>query len=76
MPADLIDGAAMAADTLDRIAGEVHAGVEAGLRPPCIATVLVGGDPASHTYVRMKVRRAGLGSCSGSVCQAVSDSTT
>ena len=58
MPADLIDGAAMAAATLDRIAGEVHAGVEAGLRPPCIATVLVGGDPASHTYVRMKVRRA------------------
>ncbi len=56
--AELIDGAAMAAGTLERIAQEVQAGVEAGLRPPCIATVLVGGDPASHTYVRMKVRRA------------------
>ena len=56
--AELIDGAAMAAETLERIAGEVQAGVAAGVRPPCIATVLVGGDPASHTYVRMKVRRA------------------
>ena len=58
MPARLIDGAALAAATLDAIAAEVRAGVDAGLRPPCIATVLVGGDPASHTYVRMKVRRA------------------
>lgn len=58
MPARLIDGSALAATTLDRIAEEVRAGVEQGLRPPCIATVLVGGDPASHTYVRMKVRRA------------------
>jgi len=44
--------------TEPEIALEVRDGVEAGLRPPCIATVLVGGDPASHTYVRMKVRRA------------------
>jgi methylenetetrahydrofolate dehydrogenase (NADP+)/methenyltetrahydrofolate cyclohydrolase len=58
MPARLIDGTALAATTLERIAEEVRAGVEVGLRPPCIATVLVGGDPASHTYVRMKVRRA------------------
>ncbi|MFD1721345.1 bifunctional 5,10-methylenetetrahydrofolate dehydrogenase/5,10-methenyltetrahydrofolate cyclohydrolase [Amnibacterium endophyticum] len=58
MAAGLIDGAALAAETLERIAATVHAAVEAGARPPCIATVLVGGDPASHTYVRMKVRRA------------------
>ena len=58
MPAGLIDGAALAAATLERIAEEVREGVERGLRPPCIATVLVGGDPSSHTYVRMKVRRA------------------
>ena len=58
MAAELIDGAALAAETLDRIAAEVQRGVEAGKRPPCIATVLVGGDPASHTYVRTKVRRA------------------
>ena len=58
MTARLIDGTASAAVTLDRIAAEVADGVAAGRRPPCIATVLVGGDPASHTYVRMKVRRA------------------
>ena len=58
MTARLIDGSALAASTLERIAEEVRVGVDAGLRPPCIATVLVGGDPASHTYVRMKVRRA------------------
>lgn len=27
-------------------------------RPPCLAAVLVGDDPASATYVRMKRRRA------------------
>ncbi len=26
-------------------------------RKPCLATVLVGDDPASHTYVRMKTNR-------------------
>lgn len=34
-------------------------------RKPCLATVLVGDDPASHTYVRMKANRcrtAGLDS--------------
>ncbi len=58
MTARLIDGSALAATTLERIAAEVKVGVDAGARPPCIATVLVGGDSASHTYVRMKVRRA------------------
>lgn len=58
MTAGLIDGAALADRTLERIAQEVAAGVASGARPPAIATVLVGDDPASHTYVRMKVRRA------------------
>ena len=50
----LIDGTgvarAMAADTQSRAAlfAEQHG------RRPCLATVLVGDDPASHTYVRMK----------------------
>ncbi len=58
MTARLIDGAALAERTLQRIATDVADGVAAGMRPPVIATVLVGDDPASHTYVRMKVRRA------------------
>lgn len=58
MPADLMDGAALAESTLARIATEVAEGVAAGRRPPVIVTVLVGEDPSSQTYVRMKVRRA------------------
>ena len=49
----LIDGRAVAARVRERVAAEVRelraAGVEPGL-----ATVLVGDDPASHVYVRMK----------------------
>jgi methylenetetrahydrofolate dehydrogenase (NADP+)/methenyltetrahydrofolate cyclohydrolase len=48
--ARILDGAA--------IASEVHASVArraAGLpRPPCLAVVLVGADPASQVYVRRK----------------------
>lgn len=41
-------------ETRDRVAALAARGVEAGL-----ATVLVGDDPASHTYVGSKRRRAG-----------------
>ena len=43
----------------DRMLAEVQAGVAErqarGLRPPCLAVVLVGEDPASQVYVRGKV---------------------
>ena len=43
----------------ERMLAEVAAGVEAraaqGLRPPGLAVVLVGDDPASHVYVRGKI---------------------
>jgi methylenetetrahydrofolate dehydrogenase (NADP+)/methenyltetrahydrofolate cyclohydrolase len=58
MTADLMDGAALAEGTLADLAQRIAEGTAAGARPPCIATVLVGDDPSSHTYVRMKVRRA------------------
>lgn len=58
MPAGLIDGKALAARTLDAVAERVAHLTAEGHRPPCIATVLVGDDPASHAYVRMKVDRA------------------
>ncbi|MFW6097207.1 MAG: bifunctional methylenetetrahydrofolate dehydrogenase/methenyltetrahydrofolate cyclohydrolase FolD [Chloroflexota bacterium] len=56
MSATLIDGTAIAA----KVREEVRSGVEAleaehGFRPG-LATVLVGEDPASATYVRMKQR--------------------
>lgn len=52
----MLDGKASA----DRMLAEVRAGVEGrvaeGRRPPCLAVVLVGEDPASQVYVRGKVR--------------------
>jgi methylenetetrahydrofolate dehydrogenase (NADP+)/methenyltetrahydrofolate cyclohydrolase len=58
MTARLMDGAALAkqiaADTAERAARLASA---TGIRP-CLATVLVGEDPASVTYVRMKQRRS------------------
>ena len=57
--AQILDGTAVArrsfADTAERAANFVAAQG----RRPCLATVLIGDDPASHTYVRMKQRRAG-----------------
>jgi methylenetetrahydrofolate dehydrogenase (NADP+)/methenyltetrahydrofolate cyclohydrolase len=57
MTATMMDGAALAADLLaetSRRAAQFR--LDHG-RNPCLATVLVGDDPASHTYVRMKVNR-------------------
>ncbi|MDF1769088.1 bifunctional methylenetetrahydrofolate dehydrogenase/methenyltetrahydrofolate cyclohydrolase FolD [Maricaulis sp.] len=57
MSAHLIDGKAIAAE-IDARAGEVGAELAKALgRPPCLAVVLVGDDPASDVYVRNKVRR-------------------
>lgn len=57
MSATTIDGARVAAAILAE-AGAQAAEFEAAIgRKPCLATVLVGDDPASHTYVRMKTNR-------------------
>ncbi len=58
MTAELIDGAALARTTLAGVAHRVSELTAAGHRAPCIATVVVGEDPASHAYVRMKMNRA------------------
>ncbi|HEY5981185.1 MAG TPA: tetrahydrofolate dehydrogenase/cyclohydrolase catalytic domain-containing protein [Microlunatus sp.] len=57
MPAALMDGAAVARRSLDDTRERVSAYRETTGRTPRLATVLVGDDPASHTYVRMKVNR-------------------
>jgi methylenetetrahydrofolate dehydrogenase (NADP+) / methenyltetrahydrofolate cyclohydrolase len=58
MAASLMDGSGLARDIVSRTAERV-AELEAstGVRP-CLATVIVGDDPASVTYVRMKENRA------------------
>jgi methylenetetrahydrofolate dehydrogenase (NADP+)/methenyltetrahydrofolate cyclohydrolase len=57
MSATIMDGAAVAAPILESTAQRAGAFEQRTGRKPCLATVLVGDDPASHTYVRMKVNR-------------------
>jgi len=54
MTAQLIDGKAVSLQVLDRVAAGIATRRAAGLRAPCLVTVLVGGDPASQVYVRNK----------------------
>jgi methylenetetrahydrofolate dehydrogenase (NADP+) / methenyltetrahydrofolate cyclohydrolase len=54
MTATLIDGTAIAADIRQKIAARVAELTAATGRKPGLATVLVGEDPASQAYVRMK----------------------
>jgi methylenetetrahydrofolate dehydrogenase (NADP+)/methenyltetrahydrofolate cyclohydrolase len=53
----VIDGTDVANRILSDTADRAMQFVEAAGRKPCLATVLVGDDPASHTYVRMKTNR-------------------
>src|SRR5215217_6568337 len=54
MAAEIIDGNAVAALVRERVAAELdELSSEHGVRPG-LATVLVGEDPASEVYVRMK----------------------
>jgi methylenetetrahydrofolate dehydrogenase (NADP+)/methenyltetrahydrofolate cyclohydrolase len=56
MSAKIIDGKAIAARVRGEVAREVEAFVAQHERPPGLATVLVGGDPASAVYVGAKQR--------------------
>jgi methylenetetrahydrofolate dehydrogenase (NADP+)/methenyltetrahydrofolate cyclohydrolase len=54
MTAQIIDGKAMSANQLDGLRQRIEQRVVQGFRVPCLAVVLVGGDPASMIYVRKK----------------------
>ncbi len=54
MTAKIIDGKAIAERIRAQIADEVQQRLAAGLPRPGLATVLVGDNPASQIYVRMK----------------------
>jgi methylenetetrahydrofolate dehydrogenase (NADP+) / methenyltetrahydrofolate cyclohydrolase len=54
MTARLLDGKAIAQALRDRIKVQVGALAAAGKRPPGLAVVIVGQDPASQIYVRNK----------------------
>ncbi len=54
MTAQLLDGKAVAAEVRQRIQQGVAAALASGRRPPGLAVVLVGDNPASEVYVRNK----------------------
>jgi methylenetetrahydrofolate dehydrogenase (NADP+) / methenyltetrahydrofolate cyclohydrolase len=54
MTAKILDGKAIAAQLRQQVKQQVKARIEQGLRPPGLAVVLVGNDPASQVYVRNK----------------------
>ncbi|MBI2383190.1 MAG: bifunctional methylenetetrahydrofolate dehydrogenase/methenyltetrahydrofolate cyclohydrolase FolD [Gammaproteobacteria bacterium] len=54
MTAQIIDGKAVAARVHESVKAGIEARIAAGHRPPALATILVGSDPASEVYVRNK----------------------
>lgn len=56
MSARIIDGKSIAADIRQQVKQGIDKRLEAGKRPPGLAVILVGSDPASEIYVRNKRR--------------------
>jgi methylenetetrahydrofolate dehydrogenase (NADP+)/methenyltetrahydrofolate cyclohydrolase len=55
-PTTIVDGKALAEEIRKELAAEVGQLVAAGWRPPRLAVVLVGDDPASASYIKGKRR--------------------
>ena len=53
---ELLDGKAVSKQLRNELAEEVKIMVAAGRRPPHLAVILVGKNPASETYVNAKVK--------------------
>ncbi|MEP4148188.1 MAG: bifunctional methylenetetrahydrofolate dehydrogenase/methenyltetrahydrofolate cyclohydrolase FolD [Halioglobus sp.] len=66
MPAQILDGKTLAAETEAELLARVEKlKAQSGGQTPILATILVGDDPASATYVKMKgnaCRRVGMDS--------------
>ena len=76
MTARRIDGKAAAAELRERVARQVAGFEKQTGRPPGLATVLVGEDPASAVYVRMKGKataEAGMASFAHNLPDTVSE---
>ena len=52
----VVDGMALANDLRERMTREIAQLTGGGRRPPCLAVVLVGDDPASASYIKGKRR--------------------
>jgi methylenetetrahydrofolate dehydrogenase (NADP+) / methenyltetrahydrofolate cyclohydrolase len=56
MPAQILDGKALAATIRGRLKTSISAHVRGGRRAPGLAVILVGNNPASEVYVRNKIK--------------------
>lgn len=56
--AKIINGKQMAIDIQKEIRDKIISHVAQGKRAPCLKAILVGEDPASHTYVSNKMKAA------------------
>ena len=54
MTAKIIDGNAISKENLSKLKQEILKRRNEGIRPPCLAVILVGDDPASSIYVNKK----------------------
>jgi methylenetetrahydrofolate dehydrogenase (NADP+) / methenyltetrahydrofolate cyclohydrolase len=54
--AQILDGKKIAADQLEHLKQRILDDSQKSGRPPCLAVILVGDDPASHVYVSHKIK--------------------
>jgi methylenetetrahydrofolate dehydrogenase (NADP+)/methenyltetrahydrofolate cyclohydrolase len=71
-----MDGAALARELVEQTATRAAAFEQRTGAKPCLATVLVGDDPASVTYVRMKQNRSAKAGIESRHVELPGDSTT
>ena len=53
--ATILDGAVAAKSVIDELKEKISGYLKSGKRPPALAVVLVGNDPASEVYVKNKI---------------------
>ena len=71
----VVDGLSLAKEIRDDLSSKIAERNSRGLRPPCLAVVLVGDDPASASYIKGKRRacqRVGMASEEHKLDQTVS----
>lgn len=76
MPARIIDGTSVAAELLSDVAREAAVFTEQSGRKPALAAVLVGDDPSSQTYVKMKRNRSHRAGMDSQVIELPAETST